>query len=35
MIFPYRKKIQNRAKKPGCIFISVGNQDIVNPAMLD
>jgi len=29
----YRENTQNRAEKPGCIFISVGGRDILNPAM--
>ena len=29
----YHENIQNRAEKPVCIFISVGIQDILNPAM--
>jgi len=29
----YRENIQNRAEKPGCTFIFVGGQDILNPAM--
>jgi len=29
----YRGNTQNRVEKPGCIFMSVGGQDILNPAM--
>jgi len=31
----YRKKTQNRAERPACIFISVGSQGIFNSAMQD
>jgi len=29
----YPENIQNRAKKSGCIFIPMGGQHILNPAM--
>ena len=29
----YHENIQNHVKKPVCIFISVGGQDILDPAM--
>ena len=34
LILLYHENTQNHVEKPVCIFISVGGQDILDPAML-